>query len=86
MEKELLDQFVRRFAYGMNIKRIDSNGSHTGSPFYFYCEHCGIPTEAFPEEPIVDPSRVCTQCTFISDKNLLNDAKIAAKKFFNLEG
>jgi hypothetical protein len=85
MEKELIDQFIRRFAYGKEIKQIDSFGAHSGSPFYFYCEDCGVPTEAFPEQPIVDPIKSCSQCVFLSEKRMLDQAKAVAKKFFGFE-
>jgi hypothetical protein len=82
MEKELIDQFVRRVAYGKEIKKVDSFGAHSGFPFYFYCEHCGVPTEAFPEQPIFEPLKSCSQCSLLLEKKILDDAKLVAKKFF----
>lgn len=81
-EKELFDQFVRRVAYGKEVKKIDSFGAHSGSPFYFYCEDCGIPMEAFPEQPIFDPIKSCSQCSRLLEQKILDGAKLVAKKFF----
>ena len=81
----LYDQFIRRVAYGRNVKKVDSFGSHGGKPFYFYCVHCGIPTEAFPEQPLCDPSCCCSQCTVLIEKSILEMAKSLAAEFFNYE-
>lgn len=86
MDKELLDQFVRRFAYGRSLKKIDSMGSHGGHSFYYYCEHCGIPTEAFPEEPIFSPSICCTQCAVLIENCLIESAKGLTEKVFCFNG
>lgn len=84
MEKELIDQFIRRVAYGMEIKKIDSAGVHGGSPFYFYCNHCGVPIEVFPEKPLLPPAHSCTQCNYMLEKNILDEAKKILKDFFCL--
>ena len=78
MEKELIDQFVRRVAYGKEVKKIDSFGAHSGSPFYCYCEDCGVPTEVFPEQPIFEPARSCSQCKSLLEKKILDGAKLGA--------
>jgi hypothetical protein len=84
MEKEALEQFIRRVAYSRNIKKIDSYGSHGGSPSYFYCKHCGIPTEVFPEPPAFPVREECSQCIFIQENNILEEAKRCANEFFCL--
>jgi len=85
MEKLLYDQFIRRVAYGRNIKKVDSFGSHGGKPFYFYCDHCGIPTEAFPESPVCPPTTCCSQCGVLIGKNILEEAKSLASRFFDYD-
>jgi hypothetical protein len=83
MEEELfLDQFIRRVAYGRNIKKLDSFGIHAGSPTYLYCEHCGVPTEAFPEKPIFPTNSICSQCSFLVEKNVIKEAKGIAQRIF----
>jgi hypothetical protein len=85
MEKELIDQFVRRFAYGKEVKQIDFLGAHSGSPFYAYCQECGVPTETFPEQPLIEPLKTCSQCAFLFEKKILGKAKSVAKEFFCCE-
>lgn len=82
MTDKALDQFVRRVAYGKKIKKLDGQGLHSGSPFYYYCKHCGIPTETFPEEPLMQAKQICTQCEFLEENNLLEKAKKISEKFF----
>jgi hypothetical protein len=86
MDKQLFDQFIRRFSYGKSIKKLDSQGLHAGSPHYCYCSHCGVPTEAFPEKPFVDTNNICSQCSFLESKQLLEEAKNIAEKFFKKGG
>lgn len=74
------DQFVRRYFYGENIKKIDNNGLHAGSPYYYYCIHCGVPTEAFPEPPVAQPNEICSQCKDLDNSGLLEKAKEILKK------
>ena len=85
-EKILFDQFIRRISYGKSIKELDLKGLHAGNTFYCYCLHCGIPTEAFPEKPIVEPKQTCSQCDFLNSKDILNQAKEISKKFFSFLG
>jgi len=85
IESQLFDQFIRRFSYGKNIKKVDSFGAHGGSPHYFYCGYCGIPTEAFPEQPAFAPSECCTQCRALLDRDILEEASRAARAFFVLD-
>ncbi len=81
--KQSIDQFIRRVSYAKNVKRIDSLGSHAGSPFYFYCDHCGVPTEAFPEEPLFPTTSSCSQCSSLDEQKVLDKAKKAAEEFFS---
>lgn len=85
-EKDFIDQFIRRVSYGNNIKKIDYFGSHSGNPFYFYCIHCGIPTEAFPEQPLKAPLTCCSQCNFLIEINILEKAKELSNIFFSKIG
>ena len=82
MEEDLFDQFVRRISYGRAIKKLDYQGLHSGSPHYCYCVHCGVPTEAFPEKPMIETKKICSQCEFLENKNILEKAKNVSKKFF----
>jgi hypothetical protein len=85
LSKELLDQYIRRVAYGNSIKNFDSKGLHAGNSFYVYCIHCGIPTEAFPEKPLIEANCICSQCNFLLKQSLLEIAKNAANKVFGNE-
>ena len=83
MEKELIDQFIRRVSYGKSIQKIDSFGAHSGFPSYFYCEHCGIPTEAFPEFPLKSANTGCSQCSYLKENQYLEKIKEISRKFFH---
>jgi len=85
LSKELLDQYIRRVAYGNSIKNFDSKGLHAGNSFYFYCVHCGTPTEAFPEKLLIEANCICSQCNFLLKQSLLEIAKNAASKVFGNE-
>ena len=62
--------------------RADSRGmvgecmssSSAGSPMYFYCRHCGIPTEVLPEDFIFQPMRECSQCQLLKIEGWLETA------------
>jgi len=82
-EEKFFDQFIRRVSYGKTILKLDSNGLHAGSPHYVYCEHCSTPTEAFPEKPLFPTKQVCSQCTELENKNILQKAKEISQKFFS---
>ncbi len=74
------DQFILRCLYGVKIKEVDNNGLHAGSPSYYYCMHCGVPTEAFPEPPVAQPNEICSQCKDLDNSDLLEKAKEILKK------
>lgn len=73
------EQFIRRCRYAVRIEKIDNAGLHAGSPMYFYCKDCGIPTEVLPEDYLFTPSRQCSQCQGLRQQGWLEEAKILAK-------
>lgn len=73
------EQFVRRRRYAISIEKVDNAGLHAGSPMYFYCRHCGIPTEVLPEDYLFPPVRDCSQCTGLQSEGWLESAKRAAE-------
>lgn len=73
-----IEQFVRRKRYAISIEKVDNAGLHAGSPMYFYCRHCGIPTEVLPEDYLFTPIQNCSQCLGLKDEGWLEAAKAAA--------
>ena len=55
-KQQACEQFVRRRRYAQQIEKIDNSDLHAGSPMYFYCRHCGIPTEVLPEDFVFQPT------------------------------
>lgn len=74
------EQFARRVRYAVNIEKIDNSGLHAGSPMYFYCKDCGIPTEVLPEDYLFQPNRCCSQCKGLEDRGWLEEIKNIVKK------
>jgi hypothetical protein len=74
-KEKAIEQFVRRRRYATQIEKIDSSGLHAGSPVYFYCKDCGIPTEVLPEDFLFSPLRQCSQCEGLCENKWLEDAK-----------
>lgn len=76
-QKEMAcEQFLRRCRYAIRIEKIDNSGLHAGSPMYFYCKDCGIPTEVLPEDYLFQPTRRCSQCTGLHQHGWMEEAKI----------
>lgn len=73
------EQFIRRRRYSISIEKVDNAGLHAGSPMYFYCRHCGIPTEVLPEDYLFPPQRDCSQCTGLQSQGWLEAAKQVAE-------
>ena len=74
------EQFVRRRRYAVSIEKIDNSGLHAGSPMYFYCKDCGIPTEVLPEDYLFAPIRQCSQCNGLNSHGWLEHAKGMAQE------
>lgn len=74
-KEHALEQFVRRKKYSFQIEKIDNSGLHAGSPMYFYCGHCGIPTEVLPEDYLFPPIKACSQCKGLEAEGWLEEAK-----------
>ena len=69
------DQYLRRRRYAILIEKVDNSGLHAGSPMYFYCKDCGIPTEVLPEDYLFQPNRECSQCFGLHKQGWMGDAK-----------
>jgi hypothetical protein len=69
------EQFVRRCMYAVSIEKVDNGGLHAGSPMYFYCKDCGIPTEVLPEDYLFPPLSRCSQCQGLHQHGWLEFAK-----------
>jgi len=41
---------------------------------YFYCRHCGIPTEVLPEDFVFQPMLECSQCQGLKKEGWLEAA------------
>ncbi len=73
------EQFVRRKRYAVQIEKIDNSGLHAGSPMYFYCNDCGIPTEVLPEDYLFSPISQCSQCQGLKKEGWLEQARKMAQ-------
>jgi hypothetical protein len=74
-----IQQFVRRRRYAQHIEKIDNAGLHAGSPMYFYCRECGVPTEVLPEDYLFPPPKECSQCQGLKREGWFEAAKQAAE-------
>lgn len=79
-KEKACEQFVRRRRYAFQIEKIDNSGLHAGSPMYFYCKECGVPTEVLPEDYLFTPFSQCSQCKGLKDEGWLSDAFAKAKE------
>lgn len=79
-KEKACEQFVRRRRYAHQIEKIDNAGLHAGSPMYFYCKECGIPTEVLPEDYLFAPLRQCSQCNGLHQQGWLEFAKQMAQE------
>lgn len=43
---------------------------------YFFCCHCGIPTEVLPEDYVFPPTSECSQCQGLKNEGWLEEAKV----------
>lgn len=74
IQKTACEQYLRRKQYSSKLKKIDNSGLHAGSPMYYYCKHCGTPTEVLPEEHLFPPSSECSQCMHLIRKDWMSIA------------
>lgn len=74
-KEHALEQFARRKKYSFQIEKIDNSGLHAGAAMYFYCAHCGIPTEVLPEDYLFPPHKSCSQCKGLDSEGWLDEAK-----------
>jgi len=65
-------EFHRRFKENPREKQIDNAKLIAGSPMYFYCKGCGIPTETLPENYIFSPARYCDGCRVLAEHGMLD--------------
>jgi len=61
-KQSAIEQFRRRRRLAANIEKVDNSGLHAGAPMFFYCRHCGLPTEMLPEDYVFRPITECSQC------------------------
>ena len=73
-KQKALVQFHRRRRICAQIEKVDNAELHAGSPFYFYCRYCGVPTEVLPEDYLFAPKRECSQCQGLKDAGWLEEA------------
>lgn len=75
-----IKQFAQRRLLAAEIEKIDNADLPAGSPMYFYCRHCGIPTEVLPEDYVFPPLRECSQCQGLKSEGWLGEAKVASEQ------
>jgi hypothetical protein len=73
-KKKAFEQFRRRRHYAAQIERVNNSDLHSGAPMYFYCKHCGIPTEVLPEDYLFPPVLECSQCQGMKNEGWLEEA------------
>jgi hypothetical protein len=57
-----------------NIEKVNNSALHAGAPMYFYCCHCGLPTEILPEDYVFPPTTECSQCRGLKNEGWLEEA------------
>lgn len=75
-QEKALQQLAQRRLYAAEIEKINNADLPVGSPLYFYCRHCGIPTEVLPEDYVFPPLRECSQCQGLKSEGWLEEAKL----------
>ena len=76
-KKTAFEQFLRRKKNGKNVEKINNGDLQAGSPMYYYCDSCGIPTEMLPEDYLFPPYNNCSQCEGLKKEQ---EAKIFASE------
>jgi hypothetical protein len=69
-----LNQFALRRRYAAEIEKTTNADLPAESPMYFYCRHCGIPTEVLPEDYVFPPTTECSQCQGLKCEGWLEEA------------
>lgn len=69
-----IEQFGRRRRLAASIEKVDNSALHAGAPMYFYCRHCGLPTEILPEDYVFPPPTECSQCRGLKNEGWLDEA------------
>lgn len=78
-KEEAIRQFARRKDYAKHITKVENQSLHAGSPMYYYCEACGMPTEVLPENYLFRPYQFCSQCQGLKDEGWLKAAQDACR-------
>ena len=73
-KEKACEQFVRRRRYAQAIVQVNKTDFQAGSPMYFYCRHCGIPTEVLPDDSLFPPMLECSQCLGLKSEGWLETA------------
>ena len=73
-KEKACEQFKVRRRLAQQIEKIENQGLHAGSPMFFYCRHCGIPTEVLPEDFVFQPMLECSQCQGLKAEGWLDAA------------
>jgi hypothetical protein len=73
-----IEQFVRRQRLAARIEKVDNSGLHAGAPMFFYCRHCGLPTEMLPEDYVFPPNTECSQCRGLRNEGWPEEAMRSA--------
>ncbi len=76
--QKAIEQFRRRWRLAANIEKVDNAALHAGAPMYFYCRHCGLPTEMLPEDYVFPPITECSRCRGLRNEGWLEEAVRAA--------
>jgi len=73
-KEKAIEQFLQRKQYSAQIEKIDNAGLFAGSPMYFYCQYCGVPTEVLAEDFLFPPYSSCSQCLGLKKEGWLDEA------------
>lgn len=79
-KQRAIEQFGRRQLLAAGIEKVDNSALHPGAPMYFYCRHCGLPTEILPEDYDFRPITECSQCRGLRNEGWLEEADREAGK------
>jgi len=79
-KEEAIRQFVERKDYAArHITKVENQSLYAGSPMYYYCQACGMPTEVLPENYLFRPYQLCSQCQGLKDEGWLTAAQAACR-------
>lgn len=73
-KQKAFEQFISRYKEFYSREKVSNSDLYAGQSMYFYCKHCGIPTEKLPEDYLFPVYTECSQCKGLQQEGLLMEA------------